>query len=144
MIDLRDDGRGYDDRHYLALHGIGEMGDGETLKLCLGESVVCGRSRHCEWSLKRTPTYLKSRDGAREELRTSVAWRATSRRHVRITYLAPDMVDVENLSANGTLVDGHKVDRIVLTDCRERPHTIQMGPQGVTLELKPGSLPVEA
>ena len=30
----------------------------------------------------------------------------------------------------------------VLTDCRQKTHAIQLGPHGVTLELKPGSLPV--
>jgi hypothetical protein len=49
---------------------------------------------------------------------------------------------VLNLSRNGTLVDGHKVDRVVLTDCRERGHTIRLGPEGVVLDLLPGSLPV--
>ena len=72
-----------------------------------------------------------------------MAWRSTSRRHCRITYIAPDMVDIENLSSNGTLVDGHQVDRIVLTDCRERGHEITLGPHGITLALEPGALPIE-
>jgi len=143
MISLRPNPRGYDERYYLVLKGLGDVADGEALKLCLGESVVCGRSRHCDWSLKRAPGYLRREDGERREIRDSMSWRSTSRRHCRITYIAPDMVDVENLSPNGTLVDGHQVDRIVLTDCRDRKHEIALGPHGVTLSLEPGALPIQ-
>jgi pSer/pThr/pTyr-binding forkhead associated (FHA) protein len=143
MIRLRPGPGAYDERYYLQLKGLGDVAEGETLKLCLGESVVCGRSRHCEWSLKRAPGYLKHEDGERREIRRTVAWRSTSRRHCRITYIAPDMVDIENLSTNGTLVDGHQVDRIVLTDCRNRTHEIMLGPHGITLSLAPGALPIE-
>lgn len=127
----------YDGRFLLALRGTGEFGEGSHLPIRLGQTVVVGRSRHCDWSLKRTPAWLRSPDGERDEVRQSMPWRTTSRRHCRIAYIAPDLVDVENLSANGTIVDGHRVDRIVLTDCRQRAHTIRLGPQGVTLELRP-------
>ena len=143
MIRLRARPDGYDERFWLSLKGLGELGDGEFVKLSLGERIVCGRSRHCDWSLKRTPAFLKKQDGQRQEIRDSLAWRATSRRHCRISYIAPDMVDIENLSPNGTLVDGHQVDRIVLTDCRTQDHRIRMGPGGVELQLSPGSLPIE-
>jgi pSer/pThr/pTyr-binding forkhead associated (FHA) protein len=122
---------------------MGRLGEGETLKLHVGESVVCGRSRHCDWSLKRTPTYLKIARDDRHEVRGSLAWRSTSRRHCRITYVAPDMVDIENLSQNGTLVDGRPVDRVLLTDCQQATHRVQLGPYGVVLELEPGALPVD-
>jgi pSer/pThr/pTyr-binding forkhead associated (FHA) protein len=142
MIQVQDSETGYDDATYVFLKGVGDGLDGQTVKISLGESITCGRSRHCGWSLKRTPLYLKDQNGERESLRASLPWRATSRRHVRITYLAPDLVDVQNLSQNGTFVDGHLVDRIVLTDCRRQPHRIQMGPKGALLEIQPGSLPV--
>jgi pSer/pThr/pTyr-binding forkhead associated (FHA) protein len=141
MIQLKPRDGDYDARHWLSLKGTG-IGEGETLKVNLGETVLAGRSRWCEWSLKRTPAYLKDENGTRQDLRASLSWRSVSRRHCRITYLSPDMVDVENLSANGTLVDGHRVDRILLTDCRTKPHLIQLGALGVTLELGPGSLPI--
>lgn len=140
-LDQRTDG--YDERFYLRLKGLGDLADGETLKLCLGESIVCGRSRHCGWSLKRAAGYLKHDAEERKEIRKTIAWRSISRRHCRITYIAPDMVDVENLSSNGTLVDGHQVDRLVLTDCRDRVHEITLGPHGITLTLEPGALPIE-
>ena len=68
--------------------------------------------------------------------------KSVSRKHARISYIAPDMVEIENLSGNGTLVDGKLVDKIILTDCREKTHKIQLGPRGVLLRLQPGSLPI--
>lgn len=143
MIRLRPKPHGYDERHYLLLRGSSDLAEGENVKVCLGESVVCGRSRHCEWSLKRSPGYLGNGDGQRQAIRESMSWRTTSRRHCRITYVAPDMVDIENLSSNGTLVDGHRIDRVVLTDCRTKAHHVTLGPHGVTLSLEPGALPLE-
>jgi hypothetical protein len=116
--------------------------EGETLRVTLGESITCGRSRRCHWSLKRTVPYLEDRNGARERLEAAIAFRSVSRRHCRISFLALDLVEVENLSSNGTLVDGHAVDRLMLTDCRTRAHVLQLGPEGLELELSPGSLPV--
>ena len=142
MIQVKATKNGYNDRKFLQLRGTGDLGEGEILKLSMGETIVVGRSRHCDWSLKRTPAYLISEGDRREEIRTSIAFRSVSRQHVRISFLAPDMVDVENLSSNGTIVDGNRVDRIVLKDCETVAHTIQLGPSGVILELEPGSLPV--
>jgi pSer/pThr/pTyr-binding forkhead associated (FHA) protein len=143
VIELHPHPNGYDDRHYLYVSGAGDMGDGQTVKVNLGESVVCGRSRHCDWSLKKTPRYLANAAGYRDRLKQSLPFRATSRKHCKITYTGADMVEVENLSQNGTLVDGHKVDRIVLTDCRRNAHEIRLGADGVRLELRPGSLPID-
>ncbi|MHC5010297.1 MAG: FHA domain-containing protein [Planctomycetota bacterium] len=143
MIQLQRKEDGYDHTHYVSIRGVGEDLDGENLQVNLGESVVCGRSRHCDWSLKRTPVFLKNENGQRDVLRRSLAWRTTSRRHVRITYLAPDLVDIENLSQNGTYVDGSRVDRIFLEDCRTTRHRIRLGPKGAVIELGPGSLPVD-
>ncbi len=143
MIELHPQPESYDARHYLFVRGSGDMGDGQTVKVNLGETVVCGRSRHCDWSLKKTPRYLSNPEGYRDHLKESLPFRATSRRHCRITYVAADMVEVENLSGNGTLVDGHRVDRIVLTDCRVKAHEIRLGADGVRLALQPGSLPID-
>ena len=142
MIEVHPQPNGYDDRQYLYVSGSGDMGDGQTVKVNLGESVVCGRSRHCDWSLKKTPRYLANDAGYRDRLKQSLPFRATSRKHCKITYASADMVEVENLSPNGTIVDGHAVDRIVLTDCRTATHHIQLGPHGVTIELEPGALPI--
>ena len=142
MIDVKPNKNGYDGTHWLSLRTPRGGAEAEVLKVSLGESVTCGRSRSCQWSLKRLDAYLKNEGGSRDAMKQSLAFKTVSRRHCKITYVAADMVDVENLSPNGTLVDGHRVDRIVLTDCRTKPHTIQLGKDGITLELGPGSLPI--
>lgn len=133
----------YDDRHYMRLAGREGICAGERLKVSLGETVYVGRSRSCHLSLKKTPAFLRDRDGERARIRSSRAYRCTSRRHVRISYVAADVVEVENLSPNGTFLDGHRVDRVLLHDVRRAVHEIRLGCHGDVLLLEPGSLPVE-
>ncbi|MCH5373103.1 MAG: uroporphyrinogen-III C-methyltransferase, partial [Planctomycetes bacterium] len=68
MIQLRPQADGYDERYWLSLRGIGPLGEGEFLKVSLGERIVCGRSRHCGWSLKRTPAFLELTERERARL----------------------------------------------------------------------------
>lgn len=142
MIDVKPDAVGYDQDCYLALKGEGDLASGQTLKLSLGETVVCGRSRHCDWSLKRSPDYLKAHGEERVAIQKRLSYRAVSRKHLRIAFLARDMVELKNLSANGTFVDGKRIDRIVLDDCTTTEHVIRLGPDGPQLHLVPGSLPL--
>lgn len=142
MIQLTNDGPRYDDRHYLRLAGRDGLTEGESVKLCLGETVVVGRSRTCDLSLKKTLRYLCD-DAERARIRASLPYRATSRRHVRLTYLSPDVVEVENLSRNGTLVDGFRVDRVLLHDVRTATHEIRLGEHGDVLVLACGSVELD-
>ena len=142
MIQVKPDPAPYDDSHYLLLTGTSGIGKGERVKVNLGETVHAGRSRDCQFSLKKTDRYLSDRDGERAAISESLAFRAVSRRHCRIAYLAPDLVEIVNLSANGTFVDGHRVDRIVLDDVRRRAHEIRLGTHGDVLALTCGSVEV--
>ena len=144
MMNLRADENDklYDSEHYVSVRGLGELAQGQQVKINLGETIVVGRSRHCDWSLRRAPTYLKSDANGRDVIRHDLRYNSVSRKHARISYVATDMVEIENLSGNGTLVDGKLVDKIVLTDCRTETHRIQLGPKGVILEVQPGSLPL--
>lgn len=143
MMELRSDHGGEPaPEHWVCLRGVGELAEGQQLKLAVGETIVVGRSRHCDWSLRRTPMFLKGDQGVRKALRADTLYSSVSRKHVRISYVAPDMLELENLSGNGTIVDGRSVDKLVLTDIRTTPHRIQLGPEGVVLELTPGSLPL--
>lgn len=127
---------------YALLRGLGVLADGQTLRIAEGQSVVVGRSRWCDWSLKRSPAYLKARGTARRQVQRSLVYASVSRRHVRVTLHARDRVEVENLSVNGTFVDEERVDRLILDDVLEKVHRIRLGPKGPELELGPGSLPI--
>ena len=142
MIEVRSGTVGYDQDCYLALKGEGDLAAGQNLKLSLGETVEVGRSRHCDWSLKRAPAYLKTEGKERLALHKDLEYCSVSRKHLTIAFLAKDMVELKNLSTNGTFVDGKRIDRIVLDDCTTAEHVIRLGPHGPTLRLSPGSLPV--
>lgn len=130
------------DQAWIALHGAGPLAEGQQLKIAVGESIVIGRSRHCDWSLRRAPAYLKSSGAERKAIREDLEFNSVSRKHVRLTYRAPDELEIENLSGNGTLLDGEPIDKVVLTDIRRETHVLRLGPEGIVLELAPGSLPL--
>lgn len=117
---------------------------GETVQVALGARALLGRSKACTWSLKRTLPYLQADEAARARLREEPGFAAVSRRHCRISYLAPDLLEVENLSRNGTWVDGLRVERLLVTDLRARSHTVQLGREGPLLEVVAGTLPALA
>lgn len=127
---------------YVLLRGTGLLGEGQTLRISEGQSVVAGRSRWCDWSLKRSPAYLKSSGSQRRRLQASLEFTSTSRRHVRITLHNAKKVEIESLGGNGTLLEGEPVERIVLEDVTQRPYSLRMGPRGPVLVLSPGSLPI--
>ena len=106
---------------------------GEERTLGLGETVVVGRSRSADISVKRATKFLARKD--RAQIARTKRFLSISRRHVRIHFMHPDFVEVVDLSNNGTLVDGRRVDRIALTDLRERHHVLSLnGVEDLRLE----------
>ena len=41
--------------------------------------------------------------------------------------LDANSIELEDLSSNGTFVDGKRIDRLVITDVKETPHEILLG-----------------
>jgi pSer/pThr/pTyr-binding forkhead associated (FHA) protein len=116
----------------LTLKGTGGLLAGEFRRVRLGETVIVGRSRHCDFSLKKTRGYLLAED--RRPIEESEGFRKVSRRHVRISFVNRTMVEIENLSQNGVRVDGQRVDRLTLLDVAEKPHRVDLG-GGHTFEI---------
>jgi pSer/pThr/pTyr-binding forkhead associated (FHA) protein len=125
MVDLAKKEKGYDSSLTLRLRGVGGLLDGEVRTVRVGESVVVGRSRHCDFSLKKTRAFLLAGDRAR--IRDDPRFRRVSRRHVRISFVNEAMVEVEDLSRNGTLMDGRRVDRRLLLDVAVRKYRVDLG-----------------
>ena len=118
-------GNGYDATISLMLKGTGGLFEGENCPVRLGETVIVGRSRHCDFSLKKTRAFLLAED--REPILDDVGFRKVSRRHVRVSFVNEAMVEVENLSPNGLRIDGNRVDRLLLLDVPLRTYAVDLG-----------------
>ena len=97
---------------------------GEEMKLDYGKTLVVGRSRAADFSLRRLESVMAMSDEAREadqELRT------VSGKHFEITMYNIESIEIVNLSPNGTHVDGALVDKIILNDVAEQEHEIKIG-----------------
>jgi pSer/pThr/pTyr-binding forkhead associated (FHA) protein len=120
----------------ILVRGVRGFLRGEERVLHVGDECVVGRSRAADLSLKRAKRFLERPD--RLQIAKSERFLAVSRRHVRIRFLHPDVVEVKDLSANGTLLDGRRVDCVALTDLRSRAHEIGLGAtEAVRLEWRP-------
>lgn len=114
MIATNRDPNGYDASRSLTLRGIHGLLANEAVSIRLGESVVVGRSRKCDFCTRFSKTFLTATEEEQFAMLDTRSFLRVSRRHVRITFLSPSCVEVWDLSNNGTWVDGNRVDRIFL------------------------------
>ena len=117
-----------------ALVGIEGHVKGEEMKLEYGKTIIVGRSRSADLSLRRMEAITSMSDVQRDsdnDLRT------VSGRHFEITMYNIGSIEIVNLSPNGTYVDGKLADKIILDDVAENSHEIRMGTKEVfRLEMK--------
>ncbi|MFH1731811.1 MAG: FHA domain-containing protein [Planctomycetota bacterium] len=106
------------------LIGLAGVVEGEVFPLEYGKSVIIGRSRACDISLRNCKRWLELEETGEVPEESS---KTVSRRHLKITFHNADSIELEDLSSNGTYVDGSRIDRMVITDIREAPHEVQMG-----------------
>lgn len=117
------------------LVGIDGFVQGEEYPLWRGATVVIGRSRGCDISLRRCKAWLALPADKRSE---QADFRMVSRRHVRINYSDDDNIEIEDLSSNGTFLDGLKVTRVVVHNLRERSYELRLGTrEKLRLEWRP-------
>lgn len=93
----------------LAVRGHGGLLAGVARTLEPGETLVIGRSRSCDLSLRGTNAFKKRPDAA--SLLESKEFNRVSRIHCELVYHADGQVEIRDLSRNGTLVDGVRVGR---------------------------------
>lgn len=85
------------------LIGTAGLVQGESFLLADGVAVVIGRSRSCDISLRRTPGYIKSPPDVRD---ADHDFNTVSRRHARVEVSGASKARIEDLSTNGTFVNG--------------------------------------
>ena len=106
------------------LTGTAGFVDGEEYPLAVGATVVIGRSRSCDISLQRCKTWLALDESERDAAQD---FKTVSRKHARISCYDADNIEIEDLSSNGTFVDGERIDRVVISDLRDRGHELLLG-----------------
>lgn len=118
----------------LVVRGLKGFLAGEERQLYPGESLVIGRSRSADLSLRAARRFVMRED--REQVMESEAFLSVSRMHARIEYLHPGLVEVKDLSSNGTFVDGRRIDCVALTDFADGGHVVTLGAsERVLLEI---------
>ncbi len=106
------------------LVGIEGFVQGEEYPLWRGATVVVGRSRSCDISLRRCKAWLALDPQKRNE---QSDFKTVSRKHVRISYADDNNIEIEDLSSNGTFLNGEKVSRVAIHNLRERSHELLLG-----------------
>lgn len=112
----------------LVLRGLDGGFRGIERRLRVGESVVLGRSRQCGFA----PVVSFGGIVCETEVQRL---RRMSREHARVSFCNLRHVEVEDLSRNGTLVNGQRVQRLVLDDLGEKSATLELAGFRVLLEL---------
>lgn len=108
----------------LLVVGVDGMVEGEVFRVPAGSQVVVGRSRSCDISLRKCLKYL-SLDP--EERARNKHFQTVSRQHLQISVERPDHIEIENLGANGSTLDGVPLDTIIITDLAAAPRELVLG-----------------
>ena len=120
----------------LILHGVHGSVKGKKFIINQGESVTVGRSTKCDIILKNDPA--NEYDLASNMEHSSKHFQTISRQHLKIVYHSDVKVEVEDLSANGTMLDNERIDKIFLADITTTDHTLLLGSrEKFRLEWKP-------
>ena len=115
------------------LIGLSGHVKGERFPLEYGKKIVVGRSREADISLRRMSKWVSMNEEQREK---DESLRTVSGRHFEITMYNARSIEVVNLSSNGTLLDGKKVEIEIIDDINETAHVIRFGKEETfSLEL---------
>lgn len=123
------------ERPVLVVEGRGGLMEGVLRVVRHGGTVVVGRSRTCHVSLRQTRAFLhhpRPRD-----VMKSPAFRRVSRVHCEIAHVGNGRVEIRDLSANGTLVNGKPAPRTLVVEPENAPVYVELGdPENGRLYLR--------
>lgn len=111
----------------VVIRGIKGFLAGEERVLEVGDALVIGRSRAADLSTRNS--YLLNRRTDRLSVIKSEPFKSVSRRHVRIHFLHPGLVEIKDMSSNGTFLDGRRIDCVAVTDLDSERHILSLGSQ---------------
>lgn len=108
----------------LILKGINGIALGELFYINYGTMVSIGRGEGCTISYRKFKKYPRNDDKNKDLL-------SVSRKHLRITFYNSHSIELKDLSANGTYINGKPIiKRIFITDIdtSQTPYEIKLGP----------------
>ncbi|MEK7866991.1 MAG: FHA domain-containing protein [Planctomycetota bacterium] len=108
----------------LILRGVEGLVEGEVFPLSYGQTVILGRSRNCDISLKKSRKYQTLTE---EQKKNDTDFLSVSRRHTKISFYNSQSIEIEDMSANGTYVNGEKVSKKVIGDIKEKSYELRLG-----------------
>lgn len=111
----------------LVLTGTSGYSEGETFSIPAGESAVIGRSRSCDFSLRKLKSWLEA---GNEEQDEAEEFKTVSRRHVKIEVREEGekiVVGITDLSRNGTFVDEERISTRFEIEDWDESHYIRLG-----------------
>ena len=107
------------------LIGIQGFVESEEFSIKTGQKIVIGRSRSCDISLRDVVKYLEI-DPTGEQV--DEHFRTVSRKHLSIQYISPGELVLEDLSSNGSFLDGKRMQKkVILKDIAEQDHIATLG-----------------
>ena len=112
-----------DESLHLKLTGIAGFIKGESFLLRPGSVTVIGRSRSCDISLREVKSGSDDSEGAKED-----HYKTVSRQHARISFKGDAEVVIEDLSHNGSYLDGQRIQTsATVTDLAKKSHELRLG-----------------
>jgi pSer/pThr/pTyr-binding forkhead associated (FHA) protein len=127
----------------LVVRGLSGFLIGEETRVAVGESLVIGRSRRAGFSTRRSKK-LKARPDWEKVIGTA-SFLTVSRRHTRIDHVSPGVVEITDLSSNGTYLDGKQIAKETVSDLAQKTHLLGVGAQErFELSLEKAVAPADA
>ena len=108
----------------LILRGVEGLVEGEVFPLSYGQTVIVGRSRNCDISLKKSRKYQTLTE---DQKKNDTDFLSVSRRHTKISFYNSQSIEIEDMSANGTYVNGEKVSKKVIGDIKDKSYELRLG-----------------
>jgi len=111
----------------LVVRGLRGFLGGEEQRVKVGETLIIGRSRRAGLSTRRARK-LKARPDWEKVIGTA-AFLTVSRRHACLAHVAPGVVEITDLSSNGTYLDGRSIAKETISDLAQKTHVLGVGSQ---------------
>jgi pSer/pThr/pTyr-binding forkhead associated (FHA) protein len=108
----------------ILLKGTQGLIEGETFRLECGHMCVVGRSRECDFSLRRSMKYLVLTPDERNQ---EEHFNTVSRKHCNISYHPDNSLEIEDFSRHGTFVNGKRIHRVILSDFQRKSYQVIIG-----------------